>query len=93
MHDFSCARETSRQAHSLTTLLSLFDSLIGTLLLGYLDDSGSRNDEDESRSYLPSSIKTNDGFAVPAARAPRSVPSMLPNNKDDDEEDVDPLGN
>lgn len=68
-------------------------SLIGTLLLGYLDDSGIRKDEDESRSYLPSSATKNGGFQVPAARAPRNVPSMLPKDDDDDEADIDPLGN
>jgi hypothetical protein len=68
-------------------------SLIGTLLLGYVDESGTRNDDDESRSYLPSQVNgNNDGFAVPMARPPRAVPSMLPKD-DEEEEDIDPLGN
>jgi len=68
-------------------------SLIGILLLGYLDDSESGNDKDESRSYLPSNVKGMDGFEVPLARPPRAVPSMLSKDDDDEEEeDVDPLG-
>ena len=65
--------------------------LIGTLLLGYLDDSGNRDDDDDERSYLPTQVKGNDGFAVPVARPPRQVPSMLPRDDEDDEADVDPL--
>jgi cytochrome-b5 reductase len=69
------------------------DGLIGTLLLGSLDDSGSRNDDDDGRSYLPTHVKGNDGFAVPAARPPRQLPSMLPRDEEEDEADVDPLEN
>lgn len=74
-----------------SSLTIVTHSLIGTLLLGYLDDSGRNVDDDESRSYLPSNVKGNDGFAVPVPRPPRSVPSMLPKDEEE-EEDIDPLG-
>lgn len=77
----------------LMSPLLLSNRLIGTLLLGSLDDSGSRNDDDDGRSYLPTHVKGNDGFAVPAARPPRQLPSMLPRDEEEDEADVDPLEN
>lgn len=81
------------RSHSF--LLGSAFSLIGVLLLGYLDESGSTKDDDDSRSYLPNNnAKSNDGFAVPLGRPPaRAVPSsMLPKDDDDSEPDVDPLG-
>lgn len=71
------------------SLLPLY-SLIGVLLLGYLDDSATEEDEDESRSYMPTNAKANDAFALPVARPPRAVPPMLPPDNDE-EADVDPL--
>jgi hypothetical protein len=57
-------------------LLLLSNSLIGKLLIGYLDTGGGDQDSDEdyegsSGSYLPQKISTNDGFAIPAPREKR----------------------
>jgi hypothetical protein len=46
-------------------------SLVGKLLIGYLDKTQDDSDEDDdSPAYLPTSIKsTADGFAMPAPRS------------------------
>lgn len=60
--------------------------LIGTLLLGYVDDTGVKDDDDEDgHSYLPLQVG---GFAVPAPRPPKTVPSLLPNDIDQDDDEV-----
>jgi hypothetical protein len=56
--------------------LLLSDSLIGKLLIGYLDTGGGDQDSDEDNddsggSYLPQKISTNDGFVIPAPREKR----------------------
>jgi hypothetical protein len=77
--------------------LSCVCSLIGVLLLGYVDDSGhQRHDQVErDQSYLLAKqqiTKQEDGgFAMPAPRPPKVVPSMLPKEEEEDV-DVDPLG-
>jgi hypothetical protein len=53
-------------------LLLLSNSLIGKLLIGYLDTGGGDQDSDDSGgSYLPPKISTNDGFVIPAPREKR----------------------
>ena len=67
--------------------------LIGNLLLGYVDDSGTRKDDDDTRSYLPPQVQPKDGFAIPAPRPPKVVAPMLPKDEEADEPDgIDPLG-
>jgi hypothetical protein len=49
-------------------------SLIGKLLIGYLDTGGdhdSDEDDDSGVSYLPPKITPNDGFTIPAPREKR----------------------
>jgi hypothetical protein len=62
------------------------------LLLGYVDDREREHEENDNRSYLPPQT-TTDGFAMPAPRPPKAVPTMLlPNDEEENDElDVDPL--
>jgi hypothetical protein len=48
---------------------------------------------DDTQSYLPSNLVSNDGFAVPAPRQPQKV-AALPNllkQEEDNDDDKDPL--
>lgn len=76
-------------------------SLIGKLLIGYLDTSRTSS-ESESTSYLPTQVSTRkEGFAVPAPRVPKAVVAAAArqstlghgtanNNNSEDEDDKDP---
>ena len=75
----------------------MFHSLIGPLLLGYLDLTPRSTTMDDGITYLPHSTTTttssaaDDGFAMPAPRQPsgrRLVPSSLL-SKNDSEDDGD----
>eukprot|EP00549_Striatella_unipunctata_P021794 CAMPEP_0118704808 /NCGR_PEP_ID=MMETSP0800-20121206/19472_1 /TAXON_ID=210618 ORGANISM="Striatella unipunctata, Strain CCMP2910" /NCGR_SAMPLE_ID=MMETSP0800 /ASSEMBLY_ACC=CAM_ASM_000638 /LENGTH=166 /DNA_ID=CAMNT_0006606801 /DNA_START=75 /DNA_END=575 /DNA_ORIENTATION=+ len=57
------------------------DGLIGVLQLGYVDHKPNNGIQ-----------RGNDGFAIPAARPPRQiVPSLLGQDEDDEDEDMDLL--
>jgi hypothetical protein len=63
------------------------DGLIGKLQIGYVEK---KRPSESLPSYLPSAMKTNDGFAMPAPRPPKKVAtaSLLPDDDDSKEEDI-----
>jgi hypothetical protein len=70
-------------------ILQCSGSLIGKLLIGYLDQRQTSDDE-EDLSYLPQP-NTKDGFAIPAPKTSQSIPEFhaLKREDDVDDEDVD----
>lgn len=59
-----------KRSNTLFTVPLSLRSLIGKLLIGYLDTSRASDDgseDDEKPSYLPNAM-TKDGFAIPAPR-------------------------
>lgn len=66
-------------------------SLIGPMLLGYLDVTPRSKDSQETKSYLPKA--SNDGFAMPAPRPPtkKALPRLLSNSKSDDESEEEDI--
>ena len=86
---FSCDTKLLFLTANLTRSPLLYSfSLIGKLLIGYVDTSSGKRDE-KSSSYLPQ-MMTSDGFAIPAPKPPKAVaaPKLLPTKKEEEEEDV-----
>mmetsp|Transcript_25318 Transcript_25318/g.58877 ORF Transcript_25318/g.58877 Transcript_25318/m.58877 type:complete len:82 (+) Transcript_25318:571-816(+) len=63
-------------------------SLIGPLLLGYIEADKSDDNDDEARTYLPKQ-NDNQGFSLPAPRAPKTVPALLSTDDNDEENNED----
>mmetsp|Transcript_21893 Transcript_21893/g.36170 ORF Transcript_21893/g.36170 Transcript_21893/m.36170 type:complete len:213 (-) Transcript_21893:82-720(-) len=72
------------------------DGLIGPLMLGYLDLTPRSTGNDEKRNYLSgvaaaTAPSTDGGFAVPAPRKAKQLPSLLsskqPSSESDNEDD------